>query len=201
VVGLSGDNIPMPEIWFASDYHFGHKNILTYEALYRPFKTVEEMNEHLINKWNSVVSDQDIVYFLGDFAFGKHNLNIAGLLKGKKRLIMGNHDSYPSRDYLVYFDKLYGIKYWERCILTHIPVHPAQLNDRWVLNVHGHLHSKYMMRNVAMLYNIETDKGPKDISIFSHQEIDPAYFNVSCEQNNLTPFNADVIRQRVKELS
>lgn len=178
----------MAETWFISDTHFGHKNILEYEKEARPFKTVEEMNEYIIHRWNDVVRDEDTVYHLGDFCFGKDNIRLAGRLKGRKLLILGNHDAYDSRDYLLYFDKLYGAKFWEKCLLTHIPVNPANINGkRCVLNVHGHMHSKRVQ--------CQSNKG---FSLF--YEDDQNYLNVSCEQNNLIPINADVIRQRVKEL-
>lgn len=132
----------MSEVWFIGDTHFGHTNILKYEENARPFKTVEEMNEKLIANWNSVVGHSDVVWHLGDFCFGRHNIAIAGRLNGKKRLVMGNHDAYHAGDYLMYFEKLYGVKYWERCILSHVPVHIRHVGERFLLNVHGHLHSK-----------------------------------------------------------
>ena len=64
------------------------------------------MHEVMIDRWNSVVRPNDIIYHLGDFAFGRHNIKIAERLNGKKRLIMGNHDTYSTADYLSYFDKL-----------------------------------------------------------------------------------------------
>lgn len=175
----------MKEIWFISDTHFGHKNILEYEKEARPFSSLEEMHEVIIERWNSVVKQDDVVYHLGDFAFGKGYIDIAQRLNGKKRLIMGNHDTYSTSHYLRYFDKCYGVKYWERCVLSHMPVHPNGLGARWLLNVHGHLHSRKVMIQ------------PPPCRVFVD---DPSYFNVSCEQNNLTPINADVIRERVKQL-
>lgn len=77
--------------FFTSDHHFGHANIIQYCK--RPFKNVEEMNEKLIENWNKIVSEQDTVYYLGDFSLSKAPvLNITGRLKGKKILIAGNHD-------------------------------------------------------------------------------------------------------------
>src|SRR5579863_1697262 len=175
----------MIETWFISDTHFGHKNILEYEKDARPFSTIKEMNEVIIERWNHTVNRNDIVFHLGDFAFGRHNISIAERLNGKKKLIMGNHDTYPSADYCRYFTRLYGILFWERCILSHIPVHPRQLGERWLLNVHGHLHSKHVLCS-------------NDICETLHE--DPNYFNVSCEQNHLTPINADIIKERLKTL-
>jgi calcineurin-like phosphoesterase family protein len=183
----------MVETFFTSDSHFGHKNILEYEKDARPFKTIEEMNEKLIDNWNSVVGVKDIVYHLGDFAFGQRNINIAGRLNGRKKLVMGNHDNYPSSLYLVHFEKLYGCVFWERCVLSHMPVHPNGLGARWMLNVHGHLHSKKVMMNYARLL---TETG----QVLIPGEVDLNYFNVSVEQHNLTPIHRDVIMERLKEL-
>ncbi len=179
----------MIETFFTSDTHFGHKNILEYEKDARPFSTIEEMNEIIIERWNSVVTNKDIVYHLGDFAFGRRNINIASRLNGKKRLVMGNHDTYPSAEYLAHFDKLYGVVFWERCVLSHVPVHPNGLGSRWLLNVHGHTHSK----NVKINSFDYMDMGLKTPA-------DRNYFNVSVEQNNLMPFHRDEIMKRLKEI-
>jgi len=183
----------MIETWFISDTHFGHKNILEYEPEARPFSSLEEMHETMIERWNSVVSTNDVVYHLGDFAFGKHNIKIAARLNGKKRLVLGNHDTYPTADYLEYFDKLYGCVFWERRVLSHIPVHPNGLGTRWMLNIHGHLHSKLVMSNEIVAADKEY---PMNWSIVP----DKNYFNCSVEQNNLTPIHRDEITKRLKEL-
>ncbi len=181
----------MKSVWFTSDTHFGHANILQYEPEARPFKTIEEMNETLVERWNSVVRDADTIYHLGDFCFGKANLDIADRLRGKKRLVMGNHDSYDASSYLLYFEKLYGVKYWKQCVLSHMPVHHNGLGSRWMLNIHGHLHSK------AVVHDID----PYDDSMFSKGDEDRNYFNVSVERHNLTPIHSDIIMERIKELN
>lgn len=165
----------MNNIWFTSDTHFGHANILTYENIARPFKDLHEMSTALIERWNSVIKPNDTVYHLGDFCFGRANMHIAELLNGKKRLILGNHDTYPINEYMWFFDRIYGAKMWEKCILTHIPVHPSTLKSRWLLNVHGHTHSR--------------------------QVPDEGYFNVSVECHNLTPVHADIIRDAQRKFS
>lgn len=181
----------MINTWFISDTHFGHKNIIEYEKESRPFDTVEEMNECIVDRWNSVVRDNDIVLHLGDFCFGQKNLEIAKRLNGKKRLVLGNHDTYPSASYLESFEKLYGMVYWKGCVLSHMPVHSNGLGSRWFLNVHGHLHSKRVQ--------IKVDED--DVDFPDWYIDDPNYFNVSCEQNNLTPIHADIILDRVDQIN
>lgn len=54
--------------WFIADTHFSHFNIIRYTG--RPFSNVEEMDQTLIRNWNSLVEDEDLVFFLGDFGMG-----------------------------------------------------------------------------------------------------------------------------------
>lgn len=179
----------MNNVWFTSDHHFGHLNILTYQPDERPFSSVEEMNEAMILRWNEVVKPQDTVYHVGDFCFGRANIAIAGRLNGRKNLIMGNHDHYPIEEYAQYFNKIRGVHYWKMCVLTHIPVHPENLGSRAFLNVHGHLHSKRILTHID----------PDGVAFPDWTEPDPNYFNVSVEQNNLYPFHADQILERMKQ--
>ena len=55
-------------IYFIADTHFNHENIIKYCD--RPLSNAKEMNEYIIQKWNSVVNEDDIVYHLGDVGFG-----------------------------------------------------------------------------------------------------------------------------------
>ena len=188
----------MKETWFISDTHFGHKNILEYEKEARPFETVEGMNETIIERWNKVVGDKDTVYHLGDFCFGKSSIAIASRLNGRKLLVLGNHDTYQPSEYLLYFDRLFGAVFWHEALLTHIPVHPE--HSRCFLNVHGHLHSKRVEQKVYDLFRLQTGVGDMDALANPRMMEDRNYFNVSCEQNNLTPIHADIIRKRTEEL-
>lgn len=80
-------------IFFSSDHHFFHKNVIEYTN--RPFSSVEEMNESMIERHNKVVTPQDIVYFIGDFAFTSDEnavVNILRRLNGEKHFVVGNHD-------------------------------------------------------------------------------------------------------------
>lgn len=81
-------------VFFTSDTHFGHAKIIS--LCNRPFSNVEEMNDALVENWNKVVSEGDIVFHLGDFAFGGTTLwrDIRSRLNGSIVLIKGNHDDH-----------------------------------------------------------------------------------------------------------
>ena len=78
--------------YYISDLHFGHGNIIKFDQ--RPFTTTEEMTHVLIRNWNLTVTNQDTVYILGDFCWGKEPdwIGILDKLNGNKVLIRGNHD-------------------------------------------------------------------------------------------------------------
>ena len=90
--------------FFTADQHFGHENILKYEAEKRvnehgrPFNSVDQMNDYLVDCWNSDVGKEDEVYCLGDFSFKLHTMReILPFLNGTKILIVGNHDPFFKR--------------------------------------------------------------------------------------------------------
>ena len=88
----------MSNFWFTSDTHFGHSKIIEY--CNRPFSNADEMDETMIERWNSVVKPNDTVWHLGDFAFHKSQEEITALLQrlnGTKNLIAGNHDDAKTR--------------------------------------------------------------------------------------------------------
>jgi calcineurin-like phosphoesterase family protein len=78
--------------YFTADLHFGHANIIRYCE--RPFASVTEMDEALVENWNAVVDHGDEVWVLGDVAMGPIDEGLAkvGLLHGRKVLVAGNHD-------------------------------------------------------------------------------------------------------------
>ena len=79
-------------IWFTSDPHYFHKNVI--RLCNRPFENLHVMHEHMIQEWNKRVKPNEKVYVLGDFAFSGWTLTkkILDRLNGHKILILGNHD-------------------------------------------------------------------------------------------------------------
>jgi calcineurin-like phosphoesterase family protein len=172
----------MHNTFFAGDTHLGHGRVFEFEPEHRPFKTVDEHDEAIVERWNAVVKPKDTVWHMGDVMFGKTSEKYLARLNGIKKLVMGNHDIYSAEFYLRYFNSVNGAVKYEttvdgvkcRLILTHVPIHPSQFY-RFTANVHGHLHS-------------DTITG------------DLRYINTSIEQNNLQPISIEEIKMRLKPL-
>lgn len=84
----------MGKIFITSDLHLGHQNIIKYEPISRPFATVEEMDDAIVERWNSKVGPHDTVYVLGDLCMGMRDKvkERVSRLNGHIILVRGNHD-------------------------------------------------------------------------------------------------------------
>lgn len=136
----------MAEVFFTSDTHFGHANVIRFCD--RPFSSVEEMDEALIENWNNRVTNNDTVYILGDFIFRAKEAPEVYLkrLRGKKHLIIGNHDKdwMKKCDLQKYFKsvhELWNTSDGKRALtLFHRPMLSWPHENR-VYMVHGHIHN------------------------------------------------------------
>ena len=173
-------------IWFTSDTHFFHKNVIPYCS--RPFKTIEEMHEAIISNWNSCVGVNDIVYHLGDFGFanGKKLADIRARLSGRIHLILGNHDdSISKRKWLeeVKVEGVYDNLDVAEFHLNHYPITGESnevpdrfkekrptCTDKWILC--GHIHDRWRIRDNC--------------------------FNVGVDVNEFKPILLDTIRMEIK---
>lgn len=160
-----------PQIWFTSDTHFFCESKITRKQV--PFETVEEMNNELVKRWNSVVAPNDIVYHIGDFCdLEIEHYEIVKRLNGKITLICGNYEEEifgrkfePFKERLlklgfaevirggIYLDeKVLGQKVY----LTHQPTHHA----KDCITMFGHVHSLSLVKkfgfNVASPYHYFT---------------------------------------------
>jgi len=124
--------------WSTGDTHFGHSRVLAYSK--RPFSTIEEHDEVLIDNWNKTVHKKDKIYHHGDVSFyGREKTKeIVGRLKGYKILIKGNHDLSKSAKYWydVGFDEVYGYEYIRNGIIFSHCISQC----RCMPNIHAHLH-------------------------------------------------------------
>lgn len=182
----------MSNIFFCSDHHFGHDNILKFTkndgSPLRVFENTEHMNEYMVMQHNRTVGPKDKVYFLGDLAMHKKYLPILHRMVGEKVLIRGNHDLEPARVYLEYFKDVRGTHQIDGMLLSHIPIHPESLS-RWKANIHGHLHS-----NRVML--------PAHPASLHDPKVDHRYYSVCMEQlNDYTPVSLEQIKKNLLDLA
>jgi len=180
-----------------SDTHFGHTNSWEKFKLpngdpLRPFTSTEEMDETMVERWNAVVRPQDTVYHLGDVVINKKSLHHVKRLNGKKRLIRGNHDIFKDAEYReVGFESLYGVRVFvDQFILSHIPLHPDCVTERFKVNVHGHLHAN----EIKMPWGVNADRN----EIIYSDIPDPRYMCVSVEHTDYRPLSFDEVDARIK---
>jgi calcineurin-like phosphoesterase family protein len=88
------------QIFFTSDTHFDDTYAIKYFS--RPFKSVDEMNDVMVEKWNSVVAENDIVYHLGDFTLDDihHFTKWVNQLNGNIKILPGSHDDLWLKDFV-----------------------------------------------------------------------------------------------------
>ena len=139
-------------IFFTSDTHFGHKNILEYCSETRPFKSIEEHDQHVINCWNSKVSKGDSVYHLGDFSLStkEYTEYVLSKLNGSIGLIKGNHDNGISgpltkkfafiKDYHMAKVKDNEMGCTQKIVLSHYPIETWNFQHQGSWALHGHSH-------------------------------------------------------------
>lgn len=129
----------MSRVLFISDLHLGHKRITEFSSQYRgDVKTLEEHDAWIVDRWNSVVTKQDLVWVLGDVCFDKSKLPLLKQMNGSKHLILGNHDEFKLEEYQKYFNKIHGFQKYKGVWLSHCPIHADHMRGTW--NIHGHVH-------------------------------------------------------------
>jgi len=117
-------------VWFISDTHFGHKNILSF-GRYETFYSIRHMNTILVKNWNRVVRPRDRIYFTGDF--GRLTYRYRRRLHGNKKHVKGNHDriTWPRQRMVTYKGLVF--------LLIHDPNdHTSWFFGDWI--IHGHTH-------------------------------------------------------------
>lgn len=162
------------ETFFTSDLHFNHEDILKYTN--RNFQNINDMNDFIVEKWNSIVQKGDRVFILGDFAFSKHGRFI-NALKGKKHLILGNHDEM-SQDVYRNFTSVQNYKeFWFQkkyyFVLNHYCMRTWSESVNGSISLFGHSHGRLKTFNLS--------------------------FDVGVDCNDFTPFHSDVVIEMVEK--
>lgn len=168
----------MSEQFFVSDTHFSHANVLKFtdnttgKPIRPDFKDVDDMDEQLIQNWNSVVSPKDTVYHLGDVGFNAAKLHqILPRLNGRKYLALGNHDDLRWNLYKFFVKiNLWYVFKKENFLASHTPTHDSNLY-KVRYNIHGHNHQ--------------------------NPDVSPLHLNVSVERTNFTPIHIDEVVRRL----
>lgn len=172
------------KIFFTADTHFGHEKAINYQhngKKIRPWNSVVDQDRTLIDNWNTLVSEDDVVYHIGDVC-DTSVTNIGDYIKklhGKKILIKGNLDLADNPEYLNYFSEVYDEFHVvnfndQQILLSHNYTTTDNLNKyNCTLNVHGHLHTDCVQ--------------------------DPRYFCVSLERTNFYPISLEQLLVGVKE--
>lgn len=179
-------------IFFISDTHFGHANMLKFTnydgSSLRPFDSIEDLDELMIQNWNEMVKPKDKIYHLGDVDYRCENRDqIMSRLNGEKVLIKGNHDRYRLCWYMKYFKDIRGTCHIDgNYLLSHFPIHPES-KGRFVRNLHGHIHAQTVMKTVWY---------PTGNGI----EPDPWYRNCCVEVNNYSPIPFELIKEETEKL-
>jgi calcineurin-like phosphoesterase family protein len=149
------------------------------------------MDETMIDRWNAKVKPTDTVYHLGDVVINQKSLHLVSRLNGRKILVRGNHDIFKDKQYTdVGFEQIHGVRVFvDKFILSHIPLHPDCVTERFKVNVHGHLHAN----EIKMPWGVNADRNEIIYADFP----DPRYLCVSVEHTNYEPLHFDEVQARI----
>ncbi len=180
-------------VFFTSDLHFRHGNIIKY--CNRPFETVQEQTEKLIENWNKTVPDTAIVFILGDFAFASKNQQrtILQKLTGKKYLVLGNHDqNIPEEEFEGIYDLVeVSIKVgenWETFILSHRPLLCWEGSEKGYKHLFGHVHSCGTREETCENGDAEL------VKLLSYRPM----YDVGVDNNDYKPISVEEVLEQIK---
>jgi calcineurin-like phosphoesterase family protein len=146
-------------LWFTADTHFGHNRIIQYYN--RPFVDHLEMEEVMIDKFNSVIKKGDTLYHLGDVSWSLYDLNrFFGRLNTKQiHLILGNHDTnktkHPNiRSYHDIRNQTIGDQY---SVMCHYPMRSWYRKSKGSVMLFGHCHGALPPHDRSMDVGVDTN--------------------------------------------
>ena len=175
-------------LFFTSDTHFGHRNIIKYCE--RPFSCIEEMDDALIANWNRVVGKDDIIFHLGDFAMGGSAewSRLLQKLNGKIYLILGNHDL---KTIGAGFSRLEGVAMQ---MLINVKGQIIYLNHYPFLCYGG------SYRNTWQLYgHVHTGPANRGLDVPRLKMMLPTQYDVGVDNNNYIPVSFEQVKRSIRK--
>lgn len=177
--------------YFTADQHFGHAKSIEYEL--RPFESADEMDEKIIENYNSVITDKDDVVFCGDIFFHKPDkaIEIMERLKGRKYWILGNHDKNKIINAISHFFKwvkhYYELKIdGQKIVICHYPLLTWNRGHYGSFMIHAHSHSN--------LAGLKMSKNDQTWDIYENRIID-----VGVDAQNFYPISYVKIKEILYE--
>ena len=173
--------------YYIADTHFGHYNAIGFDE--RPFDDVENMNQTLMDRWNAKVTENDDVWILGDFAYrsDKDSSYFLKRLKGRKHLIIGNHDqaTLKSDSAPKYFESIEHLQFLKDgeydVILCHYPLAEWNAKHWGAYHIYGHIHNN------------------RD-EVYEYMKTQEHALNAGCMINNYEPVTIEELIQNNKIL-
>jgi len=148
----------MGKIWFTSDQHFGHHGIIRHSN--RPWTDAAQMNEAIIENYNNLVGDSDIVYMLGDFAW-KGMEDLVWRLNGRIHYIRGNHDKkrMDKPEVAARFDSIQNYlevrMHGKHLVLFHYPIIDWSGRYRGSWHLYGHTHGTHKQYSGSLEVSVD----------------------------------------------
>lgn len=178
----------MSKIFITSDTHFGHDR----EFLFGPrgFTSIEEHDQEVIRRWNSVVGPDDVVYHLGDVMLNDnvHGMECLRQLNGQIKIVPGNHDTdnrlklYAQLENVEVMPMAIPLKYQKyNFYLSHHPTLTSNLEK-----------APYLRMHLINLYGHTHQQG----KFFQDM---PFIFHAGMDSNNCTPVLLDDAIQMMKD--
>jgi len=154
-------NLVMPNAWFTADFHLGHANIIRYCG--RPFATVDEMDQAILERLNASVKPNDSLYFLGDFCMASHARVVAYRRRIRCKKIFavpGNHDKEARKlkEEFSWLDNLAEVSIrGQLIVLCHYALRVWNRSNRGSWHLYGHSHGRLPQVANALSMDVGVD--------------------------------------------
>lgn len=158
-----------PNIWLTSDLHFCHDRAFVYEP--RGFSNIEDMNQAIVERWNTIVQPEDTVYVLGDIMLNdnKEGIRLLKSLNGRIHIVLGNHDTATREALYRECENVESVEIAARLkyrgyhfFMTHYPCLTGNLEKeslkQCTLNLYGHTHQQTnFFQDLPYVYHVGVD--------------------------------------------